>query len=193
LVGGATSTPERRLWFVVAETRSEFDDESASLALVFAMAARNAVEDLHVAGAFSDRQAPTLNRLIRSTLFELLLARNEVWRDSASPYRRYLAGRVNEAGESGDDLESVVRAAIVLAIRDYAVAVGLDSSTERALAEAASTGAVDYAVQPLVTYRRSKSRQQLAYLARMIPSYWEPPELSDAFKEFQTEIVESGR
>lgn len=48
---------------------TEFD---ALAAKVIALAARNGVEDLHADGAFSDKQAPALNRRIRSRIYEVL-------------------------------------------------------------------------------------------------------------------------
>jgi hypothetical protein len=43
-------------------------------AMVIAMAARNAVEDLHAGGAFTDQQAPALNRRLRNRVYAVTLA-----------------------------------------------------------------------------------------------------------------------
>ncbi len=42
--------------------------------MVIAMAARNWMEDLHVTGAFSDAQAPALNRRVRDRTYTVELA-----------------------------------------------------------------------------------------------------------------------
>lgn len=58
-------------------------DENADfdvvIATMIALAARNGVEDLHAAGAFSDEQAQALNRRIRGRIYEFqaMLDRNE--------------------------------------------------------------------------------------------------------------------
>lgn len=55
-------------------------DTNVVIAKLIALAARNGVEDLHAKGAFSDRQAPALNRLLRGWIYEFFLAtsRSEV-------------------------------------------------------------------------------------------------------------------
>jgi hypothetical protein len=49
-------------------------DYDAVLAKVIALAARNGVEDLHAAGAFSNQQAPSLNRRLCDARGHILCA-----------------------------------------------------------------------------------------------------------------------
>src|ERR1700689_780857 len=66
-------------------------DLDAMWAKLIALGARNGTEDLHVAGAFSDRQAPALNRCLRGRIYEVLIALRRLDSDQADdPYRRYL-------------------------------------------------------------------------------------------------------
>lgn len=45
-------------------------DVAAQQAVLAAVLVRNGVEDLHAAGAFDDRQAPVLNRLVRQEMLQ---------------------------------------------------------------------------------------------------------------------------
>ncbi len=117
--------------------RPSFDLDGMWAKLI-ALGARNGAEDLHVAGAFSDRQAPALNRRLRGRIYEVLIALRRLDPDRPDdPYRRYLEDL--GAGSNLEPTEAAIAGAVTRAIEDYAAAEGADSSTAVALTETAST------------------------------------------------------
>lgn len=90
-------------------------DNDAVLAKVIALAARNGVEDLHAAGAFSDQQAPSLNRRLRGRVYELLIATRH--RDSSQrhdPFTAYVDDLAH--GYTGSHITAALQGAIAQAV-----------------------------------------------------------------------------
>lgn len=159
----------------------------AATAKMFALAARNGVEDLHVAGAFSDRQAPSLNRRIRGRIYELLIAtRRGHSIPGNSPFTKY----VDDLAEhhNGGRGVAALQGAVARAVDDFAAAEALDAVTATKLRTAAIKGAVEaYKTVNRLNLGRSKNEERdrfaVEFWLRSIPLYWENPEVSP---EFQT-------
>jgi hypothetical protein len=137
------------------------------------------MEDLHVGGAFSDRQAPTLNRATRNRVYEVLVA----WRrcdlsQPNDPFATYL----NTLATAGDPEwpRSAIRGAIATATHDFATAESIDQTTATRLQEKATEGA-QFAVGQLLHFERRQAEDEVAYLMTMIPNYWEEPEVGPDF------------
>lgn len=153
--------------------------------MTIAMSARNAVEDLHTDGAFSDRQAPALNRRLRNRAYEVLLAvqlLGETGHDDR--LAEFLFDRAALDGQTSDVIDPIgaLRGAIRAAIRDFAQAEHLSMPTAEALEVAAVDGATA-AFQALQSLSELESARQISYLARLIPSYWELPEVAPELSE----------
>lgn len=157
-------------------------DADATIAKLFAVAARNAVEDLHATGAFSDAQAPALNRRIRSRIYELRLAvqlSDPYMPDD--PFTIYVDKLVE--GHRGGRMVAALQGAVGQAVDDFAAAESIDAATAGRLRKAAIKGAVEaYKTTTRLSLGRSKDEAQDRFAVNFwlmsIPSYWEEPEVS---------------
>jgi hypothetical protein len=154
---------------------------------MIALAARNGAEDLHAAGAFSDQQAPVLNRRIRGRVYELLLAthRRDYRRDD-DPLDKYITDLAH--GHRGGQTVAALQGAVARAVDDFAAAEAIDTTTATKLRKAAIKGAVEaYKTATRLSLGRSKDEERdrfaVDFWLRSVPSYWEEPEVSP---EFQT-------
>lgn len=146
---------------------------------VIAVAARNWMEELHVAGAFSDRQAPALNRAIRNRIYEVLVA----WRlcvpaHTSNRFTIYLCDLT-----TGGDPEwprSAVSRAVAQAIHGLAAAEFIEGEAAAELEKTATAGAQS-AVDALLCFDEQAQRQ-VAHLISMIPDYWEAPQIGPDFR-----------
>jgi hypothetical protein len=153
--------------------------------MTIAMSARNAVEDLHTDGAFSDKQAPALNRRLRNRAYEVLLAVQalaETGHDDR--LAEFLTNRATLDGKTGEAIEPVaaLRGAIRTAVRDFAEVEHLATAMAEAL-EAAAVNGVTEAFKALQSLDKLASAQEVSYLARLIPPYWELPEVAPELRE----------
>jgi hypothetical protein len=157
------------------------------LAKLIALVARNGVKDLHVAGAFSDQQAPGLNRRIRGRVYELLLAshrRNYRWDDD--PLGKYIADLAQ--GYRGGETVAALQGAVARAVDDFAAAEAIDATTATKLRKAAIKGAVEaYKTVTRLSLGRSKDEERdrfaVDWWLRSVPDYWEKPEVSPEFQK----------
>lgn len=156
-------------------------DNDAVLAKVIALAARNGMEDLHATGAFSNQQAPSLNRRLRNRVYELLIATRH--RDSSrsnDPFTKYVDDFAH--GHKGSHATSALQGAIARAVDDFAAAEAIDPDTARQLREAAIKGALTAykTIGRLTRGRKDEERDRVAaeFWLVSIPSYWEEPEVS---------------
>jgi hypothetical protein len=161
-------------------------DQDATLAKMIALAARDGVEDLHADGAFSDQQAPSLNRRLRSQVYELLIATR--LRDPGrrhDPFAEYAHDLAR--GHKGGLATAALQGAIARAVDDFAAAEAVDSDTARKLREAAVKAAsVAYKTVDRLNCSKSKDEQDrraVEYWLMRIPSYWEEPVVSPEFQE----------
>jgi hypothetical protein len=161
-------------------------DNDAVLAKVIALAARNGVEDLHAAGAFSDRQTPSLNRRLRGRAYELLIATRH--RDSSrrhDPFTAYVDDLAH--GCMGSHATAALQGAVARAVDEFAAAEATDPDTARQLREAAIKGAlVAYKTVGRVSRVRPKDehdQQAVQFWLMSIPEDWEEPVLSPEFQE----------
>jgi hypothetical protein len=161
-------------------------DFEVILAKMVALAARNGVEDLHANGAFSDRQAPALNRGIRGRVYELLIAthRRDYGRDD-DPFGKYIDELAQ--GHRGGQVTAALHGAVGQAVDDFAAAEAIDPTTAAKLRKAAIKGAVEaYRTVTSVSLGRSKSEERdrfaVEWWLRSIPDYWEDPEVSPEFQ-----------
>lgn len=114
-------------------------DNDAVLAKMIALAARNGVEDLHTDGAFSDRQAPSLNRRLRSRVYELLIVTRH--RDSSKPHDPFTSYLDDLAhGYTAGHFTAALQGAVARAVDEFAAAEAIDQNTARQLREAAIKG-----------------------------------------------------
>lgn len=157
-------------------------DNDAVLAKVIALAARNGVEDLHAAGAFSDQQASQLNRRLRNQVYELLIAtRHRDANRRHDPFTAYVDGLAS--GYTGSHAAAALQGAIARAVDDFAAAEAIDTDTVRRLREAAIKGALTaHKTLNRLSRGKSKNEQQDRAAAEFwimsIPTYWEEPEVS---------------
>jgi hypothetical protein len=168
------------------ETASTDTDIDAVIAKVIALAARNGVEDLHAAGAFSDRQAPSLNRRLRGRVYELLLATRERDPRQDDPFAAYVDDLAD--GHKGGHAVAALQGTVARAVNDFAAAEAIDTATATKLRKAAIKGAVEaYKTVTRLSLGRSKDeeRDRLAveFWLRSIPSYWEEPVVSPEFQK----------
>ncbi len=162
-------------------------DVDAAIAKMIALAARNGVEDLHAGGAFSDRQAPSLNRGIRGRVYELLIARRQgdPSRDD-DPLTKYVDDLAQ--GHSGGRSIAALQGAVARAIDDFASDQAIDSATAAKLRKAAVKGAVEaHKTVTRFSLGRSKDEEHdrfaVEFWIRSIPSYWEEPTVSPEFQK----------
>jgi len=155
-------------------------DLDAMWAKLIALGARNGAEDLHVAGAFSDRQAPALNRRLRDRIYEVLIGLRRLDPDRPDdPYRRYLEDL--GAGSDLEPTEAAIAGAVARAVKDYAAAERADASTAAALTETGIDGALNY-LDGLMHIEDAQVQRGLAFFLSAVPLYWEPPEVSPEFQ-----------
>jgi hypothetical protein len=161
------------------------EDFAAWAALVIGMSTRNAVEDLHAAGAFSDHQAPAFNRGIRNRAYEVLLALQAL-ADTGHDDRlvEFLDDQATCDGQAGETIEplAAMRGAIREAVRDFAKAEHVPKTTADKLETTAVAGAAE-AFKALRSLDKPASAEAASYLARLIPPYWEPPEVAPERRE----------
>lgn len=159
-------------------------DNEAVLAKVIALAARNGVEELHAVGAFSDQQAPSLNRRLRGRVYELLVATRH--RDSARSRDLFTAYVDDLAhGHAGSHISAALQGAVARAVDEFAAAETINPDIARQLREAAIKGAlVAYKTVGRVSRGKPKERDEQAvqFWLMSIPKYWEEPVLSPEFK-----------
>jgi hypothetical protein len=159
--------------------------------MAVAMAVRNAVEDLHAGGAFSDQQAPSFNRTVRNRLYAVMLALQRL--DRAAPDERLVdlltaQARTEDpalAGSDGFDTAHSVVGAVRGAIREFSRAERLASEVADALEEAALPWALD-TLRHLQTIEHPASADQIRYLISMVPRYWESPEIEPQLRKHFT-------
>lgn len=110
-------------------------DVAAQHAVLAAVLVRNGVEDLHAAGAFDDRQAPILNRLVRQ---EMLQACTSAQTGGAA-HEDYLLELAEDASEDAcDDFRLLcLPGAAARAVWAFAEGERLDDHTAEALSGAA--------------------------------------------------------
>ncbi len=161
-------------------------DFDAVLAKMIALAARDGVEDLHANGAFSDQQAPSLNRRLRGRIYELLIAtRYRVPARRHDPFAEYAHDLAR--GHKGGLTTAALQGAIAQAVDDFATAEAVDSDTTRKLQEAAVKAAlVAYKTAGRLSRSKSKDEQDrraVEYWLMRIPSYWEEPAVSHEFQK----------
>ena len=167
-------------------------DYNAVLAKVIALAARNGVEDLHAAGAFSDQQAPSLNRRLRDRVYELLIAtRLQDASRRHDPFTAYVDDLAH--GQTGSHITAALQGAIARAVDEFAAAEAIEPDTARQLREAATKAALAAhgAVGRLSRGRPKDEHDQQAvqFWLNSIPKDWEEPEVS---AEFQAMLDSAG-
>jgi hypothetical protein len=159
--------------------RPSFDLE-AMWAKLIALGARNGAEDLHVAGAFSDRQAPALNRRLRGRIYEVLIALRRLDPDQPDdPYRRYLEDL--GADSALEPTEAAIAGAVARAVKDYAASERADAATTAALTETGIGGALNH-LDALWQIEDTNMQRALAFFLSAIPLYWEHPQVSSEFQ-----------
>lgn len=166
-------------------------DGEVVVAKVIALAARNGVEDLHAAGAFSDQQAPALNRRLRGRIYELLLATRH--RDSTrahDPFTAYVDDLAD--GHAGSHISAALQGAVARAVDEFAAAETIGPDIARQLREAAIKGAL-VAHKTIGRVSRGKPKehdeQAVQFWLISIPDYWEEPDLSPEFEEMLDSIT----
>jgi hypothetical protein len=161
------------------------DEFSILAAMTIGVSARNAVEDLHTNGAFSDQQAPALNRRLRNRAYEVLLAVQALAETGHDDQlAEFLADQAALDGKTTERVEPIaaLRGAIRAAVRDFAGAERLDLAIAKKL-ESAAVGAATDAFKALRSLDKLESAQEVSYLARLIPPYWELPEVAPELRE----------
>lgn len=161
------------------------EDFAAWAALVIGISTRNAVEDLHAAGAFSDRQAPAFNRGIRNRAYEVLLALQALaetgYDDRLVEFLDDHAARDGQTGETIMPL-TAMRGAIKAAVRDFAKTERVPTAKADELETAALEGATE-AFKALRSLDKRTSMDAVIYLGTSIPPYWELPEVAPERRE----------
>jgi hypothetical protein len=161
------------------------DEFSVLAAMIIGVSAREAVEDLHANGAFSEQQAPALNRRLRNRAYEVLLAVQAlVETGHHDQLTEFLAVQATLDGEATERIKPIaaLRGAIRAAVHDFAGAERLDSAIAKKLESAAVGGATD-AFKALRSLDKLESAQEVSYMARLIPPYWEFPEVAPELRE----------
>lgn len=175
-----------RFWDSSRPLEMSGDDFAAAAALLIGMSTRNAVEDLHAAGAFSDRQALAFNRRIRNRAYEVLLALQALaetgYDDRLVEFLDDQAARDGQTrGETIEPL-TAMRGAIRGAVRDFAKAERLPKTKADELEAAALEGATE-AFKALRSLDKQESMDEIAYMAKSLPPYWELPEVAPERRE----------
>ena len=175
-------------------TDTNFD---AAAAEMLTLAARNGVEDLHMAGVFSDQQAPSLHRRIRTQIYELLIAtRCGHLSRGNNPFLQYVDNLAeNQKGGRG---VAALQGAVARAVDDFAAAEALDPATATKLRNAAINGAVNaYKTITRLNLGRSKDEEQdrlaVDFWVRSIAPYWEEPGSALSSKSCSTSVNHEAR
>lgn len=163
-----------------------YADFDAVVAKVIALAARDGMEDLHADGAFSDLQAPSLNRGLRGRVYEVLTATRH--RDPGrrhDPIAKYMHDLAQ--GHKGGLARAALQGAVARAVDDFAAAEVIDGDTAQELREAA-VGAALIAYKTVDRLSRGKSKdgqdqRAVDYWLRRIPKDWEEPVVSPKFQK----------
>jgi hypothetical protein len=159
----------------------EAPDHDKYWSKVFALGARNGVEDLHSEGAFDDSQAPLLNRLTRRRIHEALLALRYMDPERPDdPFFAYLSELVDDWTEE-DPYHAVFPGAVSRAVWEFAEDAGIDEATAEELEDAAIAGCLEH-VRLLARANEPDATRQLQMVVAMVPSYWEDPDVSDEFR-----------
>lgn len=168
------------LMLVDLAARISSEEHATLWAKVIALAARNGVEALHAQGAFSDEQAPALNRRLRGRAYEVLIAirRMDASRDE-DQFTAYVLDLIDDWEQ--DPLRAALGRAIANAVWEFADAAEIDAQTAAQLEEAAVAGALEV-VELYYRLDHQQARRQLAFLMISIPSYWERPQPSPSFE-----------
>jgi hypothetical protein len=160
---------------------------NVALAKLLALGARNGVEDLHVAGVFSDQQAPSLNRRIRGRIYELFVALHRKHpAGERDPFVKYIDNLA--VGHSGGRTKAALQGAVARAVDDFSTSEDIDPPTAKKLRKAAIRGAVEmYKIFSRLALGRSKDEARDSFAIdlwlRSIPDYWEEPEVSPEFQK----------
>jgi hypothetical protein len=178
------ASPSNRTLFNPDAADTDFD---AVIAKVIALATRNGIEDLHANGAFSDRQAPALNRRIRGRIYELLIANR--LRDASrndDPFSQYIDHLAE--GHKGGHIVAALQGAISRAVDDFATADAIERDTAAKLCTAATKAAVEaWKTINRLSLHRSKDEKKdqfaVGWWLSSIPDYWEEPEVSSEFQK----------
>lgn len=100
------------------------------------------------------------------------------------------AARDGQTGETVVPL-AALRGAIRAAVRDFAAAERIPQATADTLETAAVAGATT-AFKALRSLDKQQSAEEVSYLARRIPTYWELPEVAPARRELFGLFSEDG-
>jgi hypothetical protein len=161
--------------FELAARRMAEWDHDDLWAKVIALGARNGVEDLHANGAFSDAQAPALNRRMRSAVYELLVAMRALGTTADdAPLVEFLATRMEEWDD--DPLVATLPGALGEAVHDFAAEADIAPSVADKLEAAAVAGAHE-AAELYANAGDPEKLQGVGFLVPSIPEYWEPPDV----------------
>ena len=155
--------------------------DAVLLAKIIALTARNGVETLHAEGAFSDRQAPALNRRLRGRIYEFLIALERCDPDSDDePFIRYL--RELAGNDYIVPAFAALRALVGRAVDDFAVAEGIDKKVAAALKREAAAGAgLGFKTWLELRHGQAETQRAIAYWGGMVPDYWEDPVVRPEF------------
>jgi hypothetical protein len=142
-------------------------------------------------GAFSDRQAPALSRLLRGRIYEFLVATGR----SEDAFVRFVDELAD--GQEGGRSVAALRGAVGRAVDEFAVVEGIDDRTALKLRRAAIKGAVEaFSTTRRVALGRSRDveRDQMAvqWWLQSIPDYWEDPLVSVEFQALLDTYKEGG-
>lgn len=157
--------------------------------------------DLHAGGAFTDDDAPVLNRSIRNALFEAWTADNSLSAADApvGPQLRawYEDQDHPELGDpTGTEFGNVLASVCRRAVLDVMHTRGADTAEAEELADVATRGVCEsYNSWLDVVGTDNPSPEALfafSFNLASIPDYWEPAELSTEFQELLEAEVDPG-
>jgi hypothetical protein len=150
---------------------------AALWSMAVALGARNGMEDLHHQGVVDDEHMPTLNRALRSHLYDAFSVVKAVV-DGAHPAEDDLMDWLGERIDLDceDPLVEVVPGAVLDAVAEAVDRLGLDEGIVEPLAQAGERGAREHLG---ILFEQPQDPDKLGLLIAMIPDYWEAPELSD--------------
>jgi hypothetical protein len=169
---------------------------SRFLAAYLATGARKGVEDLHAAGAFTDSEAPALNRAMRSALYEAWLVAGESVNERRSDTDLFqercweLMHEFDESDVADCTIEHVLSAACHRTAREFVQAKGTSDDEAYDFATAAMGEMRSYyrLGDRVVVGEASDDDVRLFDLAvGLIADYWEPAELSAEFAQLLDE------
>lgn len=164
-------------------------DPLVLMTMYYAVGARHGLQRLHEQGAFTDEEAPALNRALRTWIFSLLtLLHLSEFDDEGTAHDLLL----RLAGDTGDDdlmgqmmeadhlYQVTLPRACAQAVREFCEGTGKDETVQAALADAAGREArqfVDWSMASVDGDQKAADR--VAIGLQLIPDYWERPELLD--------------